>query len=245
VLNTVDVMSAFGSLMLAGLLLVGCACASAEPPAGEAKLSGPLKNFIAARITEFDQIPTERKEQLKTLAQYVESCRKANRPARFTFICTHNSRRSHLAQLWAATAAAYYDIPAVETFSGGTEATAFNPRAVAALQRAGLKITKCSDDANPKYEVEIGEGIEPQICFSKVYDQAPNPQSDFCAVMTCSSADKSCPTVKGASLRMAIPYDDPKAFDGTPQEASKYDERCCQIAREMLYLFSLVNRSVQ
>ncbi|MCK4776283.1 MAG: protein-tyrosine-phosphatase, partial [Candidatus Krumholzibacteria bacterium] len=66
---------------------------------------------------------------------------------------------------------------------------------------------------------------------------------DFCAVMTCSQADKNCPVVVGASMRVAIPYDDPKAFDGTDQEAANYDERCRQISREMLYLFSAVNMS--
>jgi arsenate reductase (thioredoxin) len=228
-------------LMFAGLLLLGCAWAAAAPSAGEAKLSAPLQKYVAERIAEFDQIPADRKQQLKKMAEYVDDCAKANKPARFTFICTHNSRRSHLAQLWAATAAAYYHVPAVKTFSGGTEATAFNPRAVAALERAGLKITKQSDGTNPRYEVEIGEGIEHQICFSKVYDQIPNPQSDYCAVMTCSTADKACPIVKGAALRIAIPYDDPKEFDGTPQETSKYDERCRQIAREIFYLFAQAN----
>jgi arsenate reductase (thioredoxin) len=240
VLHTIDFTSSIVGPVFTGLLLLGCAWASAAPPAGEAKLNASLKKYVAERIAEFDQIPADRKEQLQKMTRYVEDCAKANKPARFTFICTHNSRRSHLAQLWAATAAVYYKVPAVKTFSGGTEATAFNPRAVAALQRAGLKITKRSEDANPKYEVEIGQGIEPQLCFSKVYDQLPNPQNDFCAVMTCSTADKNCPIVKGASLRIAIPYDDPKEFDGTPQEASKYDERCRQIAREIFYLFSQV-----
>jgi arsenate reductase (thioredoxin) len=233
------------TVSITGLILTGALLSSAwatEAKGGEAKLSEPLKKYVGERIAEFDEIPSDRKEQLQKMAQYVEACAKANKPARFTFICTHNSRRSHLAQLWAATAVAYYDVPAVKTFSGGTEATAFNPRAVAALERAGMKIAKRSADANPKYEVQLGQGIEPLVCFSKVYDQMPNPQSDFCAVMTCSNADKNCPIVKGASLRIAIPYDDPKESDGTPQETSKYDERSRQIAREMLYLFSQVKR---
>jgi protein-tyrosine-phosphatase len=210
--------------------------------AGEVKFSAALQQYITARSGEFGQIPAQRKEQLQKLALYVRSRVEADLPARLTFICTHNSRRSHMSQLWAATAAAYYGVPNVATFSGGTEATAFNPRAVAALERAGFKVTKLSDHSNPQYQVEIAEGVEPQTCFSKVYDEKPNPRSDFCAVLTCSQADQACPIVKGASQRVAIPYDDPKAFDGTAEEAAKYSERCAQIAREMLYLFSRVKR---
>lgn len=58
--------------------------------------------------------------------------------------------------------------------------------------------------------------------------------------MTCSQADKACPAVKGATTRVAVPYDDPKQFDGTSQETAKYDERCKQIATETFYVFSKV-----
>ena len=58
--------------------------------------------------------------------------------------------------------------------------------------------------------------------------------------MTCSQADKACPVVKGASSWVAVPYDDPKEFDGKAQETAKYDERCRQIAAETLYVSSKV-----
>ena len=160
--------------------------------------------------------------------------------ANLTFICTHNSRRSHFAQVWAQTAAYYYDIPSIKTYSGGIEATACNPRAVAAPEAAGFEIKKINDDKNPVYEIRYSHSQEPMKAFSKVYSDSPNPTSDFCAVMTCDHADKNCPTVKGCSLRVAVTYKDPKEFDGTPQEAAGYDERCQQICREMLYLFSKV-----
>jgi arsenate reductase (thioredoxin) len=70
------------------------------------------------------------------------------------------------------------------------------------------------------------------------YDADGNPTENFAAIMTCSQADKNCPFIPGASLRIAIPYDDPKDFDGTPQEEAKYDERTRQIAREIFYAFS-------
>jgi len=205
-------------------------------------LNPSLQKYVAARATEFDQIPAERKTQLAQLANYVDSRLKSQQPARLTFICTHNSRRSHLAQIWAKTAATHFGLPGVETFSGGTEVSAFNPWAIAALRRAGFDISdpQPPPTSNPHYHVRYQSNAPPLECFSKVYNDAANPQRDFCAVMVCSTADKACPLVEGASLRIAIPYDDPKAFDDTPAETQKYDERSQQIAREMLYLFANV-----
>ena len=63
---------------------------------------------------------------------------------------------------------------------------------------------------------------------------------DFGAIMTCSHADENCPFVNGAEMRMTISFDDPKDFDGTPEEAEMYKERACQIGREILYSFSQI-----
>jgi hypothetical protein len=202
-------------------------------------LNARLKKYLDDRKAEFAQIPAERKEALKQVSEYIRRSAASKESARLTFICTHNSRRSHMGQLWAAAGAAYYGTGGVETFSGGTEATAFNPRAVAALERAGFDIEKAPESKNPKYRVRLGEGPT-LVCFSKVYVDDPNPKKDYCAVMTCAQADKNCPTVRGASLRVALPYDDPKSADGTPGESTTYDERCAQIAREVLYIFSQV-----
>jgi arsenate reductase len=180
-------------------------------------------------------IPAERKENLDLIAAFVEERKAAGASADLTFICTHNSRRSHLSQLWAATAAWYFAQDHVRTYSGGTEGTAFNPRAVAAVERAGFKVVK-PEGRNPVYEVSFTEDRAAERCWSKVYNDPDNPQKDFCAVMTCSEADKNCPIVFGALDRISLPYNDPKEADGTPEEASRYDERCLQIAAEMFYV---------
>jgi protein-tyrosine phosphatase/arsenate reductase len=206
-------------------------------------LSPGLKKHIDRAISGFDQIPEERKESLKKLAGYVKERVENTGQANLTFICTHNSRRSHMSQIWAQVAAYYYGVPGVTTYSGGTEATAFNPRAVAALERAGFEINIKKEGKNPIYLVKSDHDSESMEAFSKVFNDAPNPTKDFCAVMTCSQADAACPRVPGAALRVSIPYDDPKVFDGTDQEAQKYDERSRHIAREMFYVFSQVQPS--
>lgn len=204
------------------------------------KLYDPLINYVASIITEFDQILKERKEVLKQLSLYVQNKTKAKEPIKLTFICTHNSRRSHISQIWAQTAAYYYGIKGLETYSGGTEATAFNTRAVKAMQKVGFKINKSGDENNPLYKVQFTDEMAAIKAFSKVYDSAGNPTTDFVAIMTCSQADENCPFIPGAAQRIAIPYDDPKEFDGTLQEESAYDARTRQIAREIFYAFNLV-----
>jgi arsenate reductase (thioredoxin) len=201
-----------------------------------------LRSYIERVQKEADQIPDDRKEQLKKIALFVQTKLAAKEPAQIMFICTHNSRRSHTSQIWAQTLAAYYGLDGVKTFSAGTEVTAFNDRAVQALQRVGFSVTKSDDQKNPVYSVQYAQGAEPIHAFSKLIGDATNPKANFCAVMNCSQAEAACPFVAGATLRVSTPYDDPKDFDGTPQETAKYDERCRQIAREMAYMFAQVRK---
>jgi arsenate reductase (thioredoxin) len=189
---------------------------------------------------EFNEISSERREILKQLTEFVQKKVNAKQKIYLNFICTHNSRRSHLSQLWAQAAAYCYGIENVECFSGGTEATAFNPRAVKAMQAAGFNITRTTEGGNPVYEVRFAENVPPVIAFSKKYDDPFNHNKDFAAVMTCSHADENCPLVIGASTRIALTYNDPKEFDDSPFESAKYNERVHEIGREILFAFSQV-----
>lgn len=198
-----------------------------------------LENYIDQAKSDFDQIPSSRKEKLREVAEYIESKIGNLKTAKLNFICTHNSRRSHLAQIWTAVATNHYGVQNVETYSGGTEATAFNPRAVAALERAGFEIETPGGN-NPKYQAQFDDKSETMICFSKTFDDPANPDKEFAAIMTCSDADENCPFVPGAEFRKPITYHDPKESDGTDRETVIYDERCLQIASEMFYMISLI-----
>lgn len=200
-----------------------------------------IKNYIDELVTRFDTIPDDRKAILQKISMYIRSKQEQGKPVNLVYICTHNSRRSHLGQIWAKTAADYFGITHINTFSGGTEATAFNIHAINALQRVGFTVQKTTGSENPVYYVYHSEGGEPSVCFSKVYDHPQNPHSEFAAIMTCSDAEENCPFIPGVELRVGTTYDDPKAFDNTPLQDEKYDERCKQIALETLYAFSLVN----
>jgi arsenate reductase len=199
-----------------------------------------LQKTIQKLISEFPQIPVDRKPIINELTDFIRQKSRAGEKIKLNFICTHNSRRSHISQLWAQTAAYYYGIANVLTYSGGTEATAFNPRAVKAMKDVGFDISLKKDGGNPIYEALYAQGTPGLTLFSKKYDDPFNPNNDFAAIMTCSHADENCPLVMGASKRIALTYNDPKDFDGTSQEEEKYNERVHEIGREILYAFSQV-----
>lgn len=190
---------------------------------------------------QFEAIDSERKLLLAKLADYIQEKVNTKAPINLVYVCTHNSRRSHFGQIWAAVAANYYSIPNLSTFSGGTEATAFNENAIHALEKTGFEISELSTGNNPHYLVKFGKNLL-TTCFSKVYDDAVNPTSNFAAIMTCSDAEENCPFIPKVELRIATTYDDPKAFDNTPVQDAKYIERSNQIALECLYVFSRLKK---
>ena len=203
-----------------------------------------INQYLVNAIKDFDGISPQRKELLGKIALYVAGKVKARQSAELIYICTHNSRRSHFGQIWGKVAAEYYGIENVHTYSGGTEATAFNPNAIYAIKKIGFDVSSNQYAANPRYNIHFDEKKTEIVCFSKVYDDDANPKEGFCAVMTCSSADVGCPYVAGAAARVATTYEDPKAFDNTPKQEEMYDVRCKQIATEALYAFSLVKMSL-
>ncbi|ABG57829.1 protein-tyrosine-phosphatase [Cytophaga hutchinsonii] len=198
-----------------------------------------VKSFCESIIKDFVYIPDERKVILTKISSYVKNQLTDKKSVRLIYICTHNSRRSHLGQVWAAVAARYYNVKNVHIFSGGTEVTAFNSNAINALKRLGFQIEKLSSGNNPLYQVSYS-GEEYVNCFSKVYADAGNPAENFGAIMTCTDADEKCPVVTGADIRISTPYQDPKIMDGTAIQDIEYDNRCRQIALECLFVFSQV-----
>ena len=185
-------------------------------------------------------IPEDRLVVLKSLIDYIQSKIDQGKEINLNFICTHNSRRSQFSQIWAQTAADYFGVPA-KCYSGGVEVTAFNERAVASIKRSGFDVVAQGEgESNPIYMVSHSKDHDPIKAFSKLFDDSVNKAEQFAAVMTCSHADENCPFIPGTEQRIAVRYEDPKAFDDSPEEASKYDERSMQIASEMFYVFSKV-----
>lgn len=196
------------------------------------KIDETISAFDVATISE------ERKTVLSPLIQYVKEKVAQQEPIHLNFICTHNSRRSHLSQIWAQTLGHYFNIKNLLCYSGGTEATAMFPKIRQTLEKQGFKIQQLSQENNPVYSVKFEDNLHPIICFSKTYDDVFNPKHGFGAIMTCDSANEACPMVVGAEKRFPITFEDPKLFDHTPQQDEKYLERSIQIGTELYYVFS-------
>lgn len=203
-----------------------------------------LKKYCSKLPDEFNQISEERKKELLEIGNYIIEKQIKQRSCKLLFICTSNSRRSHMAQIWAQSASIYYGVDSVWTFSGGTEATKVHANTVAALRRCGFSVETSQSGDNPNYFVYAGDKAPLGVIYSKKYNNTINPKSNFLAAMVCSEADKSCPVVDGADIRVALPYEDPKYYDGTPSQDQKYDERCRQIAREMFFMMDYVKQKL-
>ncbi len=227
------------------LLLFGLAagCSTPQEKPEPAAFPPRLRAYIEEVTAELALVPPERQEVLREIAAVMRRELEAGRDARLTFICTHNSRRSHLSQIWLQTAAAWYGLDRVRAYSGGTEVTACNCRTVTALRRAGFALSATTGPGdNPVYRVSYASNRPPVLAYSKHYRAAGNPRHGFIALMTCSVADRSCPTVEGALARFAIHYADPRLCDDLPTETAAYDARCREIAREMFFLLAEVRR---
>jgi arsenate reductase len=198
-----------------------------------------MKTEIKKLVDSFAEISDERKSILYGLSEIIKNEIRENSEAKLTFICTHNSRRSHMAQVWAELAAEHYGIEGILTYSGGTEATAVYPSAVETFKEFGLNVELEVSGDNPHYSLSVAD--KNIVLFSKEYSHDSNPQSGYTAIMVCSHADANCPIVFGAKNRVSLPYADPKDFDGTPDEKEKYMERFLEIGREILYTLSKIS----
>jgi arsenate reductase len=189
-------------------------------------------------------IALERQELLKTFAKHIWNKINGRETVLLNFICTHNSRRSHLGQVWAQFFAMYFGFKNVICYSGGTESTAVYPQIIETLKLQGFKINKLSQESNPVYFLKFNDNHHPIILFSKSFDHGFNPLGNFIAIMTCSDADKNCPFIPGAEKRIPLTYQDPKVFDNTDFEENGYKERSMQIASEMHYVFQYIKNTL-
>jgi len=182
-------------------------------------------------------IPPSRKKILDDIALTLHSEIKERNEVSVVYLCTHNSRRSHFAQVWGHIASVMYNFPEVIAYSGGTVATACHPNTISALKHIGFEV-KCDNPEaeNPLYRVYYNEEDYVE-CYSKANTDDSVPQSDFIAIMTCSDSDDNCPLVPGAKIRYSTTFDDPGEFDAADDAIDHYVERSLQIGTEAIYTF--------
>jgi len=219
-----------------------------EAPESRNRLLLKVYSWAKYQTTTFDQIDVPHREAGEKLADWIVKNYKPGEPLHITFVCTGNSRRSVLGATAGNIAAAYYGMPEIRFHSGGTKPSAVNRRAITALKEIGVEVEPTGQEAprgepqtaNPIVVIRwgqaggTGELKMESMEFSKAYSDPSNPQDGFAALMVCAEADAGCPVVKGASIRISMPYLDPKIYDDSFYEASKYAERRDDMGRLIL-----------
>ena len=189
-------------------------------------------------------ISEKRKELLTKIAdQIIHTYRSNGGHININFICTHNSRRSQLGQVWTFFAAHYFDLNVV-AFSGGTEVTAFHRNTVRTLKNIGFDfhISEFSHQ-NPVYQISFDGTDQHILGFSKTFDHRINT-APYIAITTCDSADENCPYIAEAIHRFHLPYTDPKHADNTDQQEEVYLKTNSEIASEVYFIFEKVKSGI-
>jgi arsenate reductase len=189
------------------------------------------------------KLTEDRKKVLLEISEKVTKEYTKNNLVNLNFICTHNSRRSQLGQVWTFYAANYFNLN-IHGFSGGTEVTAFYKNTVKTLQSVGFEFAVVDFfHENPKYSITFKESKSSILGFSKRFDDKTN-KSPFIAITTCNNADKNCPFIPAALERFHLPFVDPKFSDETPEKESAYLKTNEQIAAEIFFIFNEVKKKL-
>jgi len=147
------------------------------------------------------------------------------------FLCTHNSRRSQLCQVWGIILSKIYNID-LKFNSAGTEKTEVNKNILYCFSHIGLEV---------KGNKIIYEDLSISL-HSKLLDEIqPNK---FISIMTCSDAEKSCPSDSRSIKNISMTYQDPKVFDYKEKEKDEYLKTSKLIAKELNYVLKKLVDSI-
>lgn len=207
----------------------------------ESKLFSTISTYLASQDGKQPPVNEIHQASMQKFAQWLKM--RGKKKTDVVVICTGNSRRSILTSTMGNLIAAYRKWPEVRFHSAGTAPSAFNSCTIAALKQIGVEITATGSQAkegkkgekNPHYKVQWGKDKDAySLEYSKALGDVSLPGNDFAALIVCSDADKECPVVEGAAIRLALPFEDPKAFDGKPNESEEYAKTRDLIAQTLL-----------
>ncbi|MFM8316561.1 MAG: hypothetical protein ACKOA8_19950, partial [Deltaproteobacteria bacterium] len=220
------------SFRILGIMVMAGQILGTQPTSEQ--LFPKLKNHLSGLSKELSKKQITHLDQAKKIAEAISKLHQPGKELPIVVVCTGNSRRSMMGAAMGNASAALFELGELRFYSGGTAPSALNSRTIASLKEAGFEVEPTGKQAtkgskgeeNPIYWVKWGKGQQFQMEeYSKQYGDPQNPQKDFIALMVCDQASKNCPVVKGAKYRFAIPFEDPKAFDGTSQEKAMYSAK--------------------
>ncbi len=109
------------------------------------------------------------------------------------FLCTGNSARSQMAEAFLRQ----YASSRYEAYSAGLAPGRVHPLTIQVMGEIGVDMSAHRSKSVQEY---IGK-----IHFGHI-------------ITVCGHADQNCPFIPGAGTRLHWPFDDPAAFQGTPEE---------------------------
>jgi arsenate reductase len=109
------------------------------------------------------------------------------------FLCTGNSARSQMAEAYLRK----YAGDRFDVHSAGLEPKGIHPLTRQVLEEAGLDISQQTSKDLKQYLGHVTFGY---------------------LITVCANAEKRCPIFPGVSMRLHWPFDDPAAFEGSPEE---------------------------
>ena len=171
-----------------------------------------LRDYQKSRVKKISQ----------ELSGVINSCNK------IVFMCTHNSRRSQLSEVWANILSNRLNLK-LSFFSAGTEKTKVYKEVIETLCRVGVDINK---------EGKLNLTSNTINIYSKTLDEIK--EDKFIGIMNCSDAEKHCPLDPRSKKNIKLFYDDPKKYDRTTKESDEYDRTCRLIASELNAIFKLL-----
>ena len=164
-----------------------------EPTTRQYLLPG-IAQHLKGLTTTLEQVGEPHRSAGRRLADWTAKNYREGELLPLVVVCTGNSRRSMLGAMMGNVSAAYYGLPEVRYFSGGTAPSAFNSRTITTLQAIGFEVAPIGEEAlrgepelpNPKYRVRWGT-IQPgspslpeAVEFSKVFECPRQSAERFC-----------------------------------------------------------------
>tara|TARA_B100001758_G_scaffold60411_1_gene50141 strand:+ start:897 stop:1508 length:612 start_codon:yes stop_codon:yes gene_type:complete len=195
-----------------------------------------LNNYCDKMLDSFSLISNDRKKILDDISSKINGYVQNDKELNLLFVCTHNSRRSQFAQVWAHLAINYFGLLNIHSFSCGSEQTIIHENTIIALESFGFRVQR---EKSNKTNFYFSDNLCIE-CFSKTFLHNSLPNNQIISLMTCDDADKNCPFIAGSLSRISLPYNDPKIYDDSSECTVEYKNTSNHIAQEIFYIFSKV-----
>ena len=183
-------------------------------------------NKFFSRIDSFNP-NQKRKKRLDNIASVINE--NLNKTRSIVFLCTHNSRRSQICEVWGKVFAEIYR-KKININSAGAFKTVVHSQVYESIVKCGLIVNNKKEIFFDKKKFKLNSKTTDSITMK-----------NFIAVMTCSDTEKSCPHDSRSVRNIKMFFNDPRIYDETDKMSREYLKTTTYIAEELNYIFKNIN----